>query len=353
MNHSKLQPLGWSNYFIQQLTLDDIEACDVDACVMRITAIHRNRIAAIGEMGPQDLLCPERFQPVSQFLAVGDWVLAKKAHEHLMIDKIIPPKNRIERLAGSVNQVIAANLDYLWIVTSANEEFNIKRLQRYLTLAYEFDIEPVVVLTKTDLCEDIYQYLDQIKLLKVQLVHAINASDMASLTGLNGYFKVGNTIALVGSSGVGKSTLINSIANVGQSTQGIRQDDDKGKHTTTHRQLFYCTNQVAIIDTPGMRELQLIHTEQGVEKTFSEVVELAKTCRFANCTHANEPGCAIQAALASGQLMADHFQNYKKIVREEEFLKRRQLGVHAEKQHERDFFKMVKTMKRDRWGKGK
>ena len=354
MNNSKLQSIGWSNYFLQQLSLDEISALDEHLSVFRITAIHRNRIEAIGETEARDLICPAQFQPVSQHLAVGDWVLVEPANEHLSIVKVIPPKNRIERLHGSVRQVIAANLDYLWIITSANHDFNPKRLQRYLALAYEFEIEPVVILTKTDLCDEKngkshWDYLDEIKQLKVNLIHAVSINEPKSLESLSDYFTPGNSIALVGSSGVGKSTLINAITHSGQSTKEVRLNDDKGKHTTTHRQLFFSQQQVAIIDTPGMRELSLLNAEQGLDKTFEDIVNLSQSCKFSNCQHVSEPGCAILLALEANEISRAHFDNYKKLLKEDAFLQRRELGAYAEKQHERAFFKMIDNVKKQSW----
>ncbi|NRB38049.1 MAG: ribosome small subunit-dependent GTPase A [Pseudomonadales bacterium] len=348
MNYLALQPLGWNNYFQQQLSFDELNLIEEDHQLIRITAIHRNRIVGQGEQGEKNLLCPDAFQPVSQFLAVGDWVLVKQAHEHCIIVRIIAAKNRIQRLAANARQVIAANLDYLWIVTSANDEFNLNRLQRYLALAYEFEIEPVIILTKTDLCQtadEVDAYFDQMRQLQVSLLHGISVNQPASLTALKAYFKPGNTIALLGSSGVGKSTLINAISKGELSTQDIR-GDDKGRHTTTHRQLIFCENNVAIIDTPGMRELQLLDAEQGLTNTFKDIVELAAQCKFNNCHHGEEPACAVQAALVKGEFKQSHFDNFKKLLKETAFVKRRELGAYAQKQHQQGFTKTIKDAKK-------
>ena len=338
----------------QQLSFEEVALLGDKINAFRITAIHRNRIEAIGQVGARDLMCPQFLQPVSQHLAVGDWVLVKPFEEHLSISRVITPKNRIERLQSNHKQVIAANLDYLWIVTSANHDFNLKRIQRYLSLAYEFEIEPVVIVTKTDLCNEIdgksaWDFIDQVKSLNVNLVHGVSVTDSTSLEGLQDYFKVGNTIALLGSSGVGKSTLVNALSNSHQATQSIRDSDNKGKHTTTHRQLFFTDNKVAIIDTPGMRELHLFKSDTGLEKTFEDIVTLMSRCKFSNCQHESEPGCAVIAALKTGEILQTHFDNYKKLLKEDEFIKRKELGSHAEKAHDRAFFKMIDQHRKTKW----
>ncbi|MBL1421766.1 MAG: ribosome small subunit-dependent GTPase A [Alphaproteobacteria bacterium] len=349
MNFTKLQPLGWSNYFFQQLSADEIETINVSIFLFRITAIHRTHIVGIGEFGEKQLMVPDELQPVSQHLAVGDWLIAELVYEHFKIVRSLNPKTRIERMSADVNQLIASNVDYLWIVTSANDEFNAKRLQRYLSMAYEFDVEPVIILTKTDLCEDIQQYIDQISALKVANIHAVNMVDLASYEQLDDYFQSGSTIAMVGSSGVGKSTLINMISDVKQVTKDIREDDAKGKHTTTHRELFFCRNNVAIIDTPGMRGLELYDAQTGLDQTFDDVILLATQCKFNDCAHQSEPKCAINKAIKDGEITQTHYDNYLKLLREDEFQKRKAGGAFAEKQYGRTWRKTIKANKTDKY----
>lgn len=346
MNFTKLQPLGWSNYFLQQIDFDNIDHQQA----FRISAIHRSTIKGIGENGEQTLLCPQEFFPTSQFIAVGDWVLVEKANEHLKIVQVLSAQNRIERLSNQHLQLIAANIDYLFIVTSANDEFNLKRLERYLAMAYEFDIEPVIVLSKSDLTADKQDYLDQISSLNVSFVHAISMEQPDSLKELDSYLTAGTTLTFVGSSGVGKSTLINRLygEDAVMHTQTIREDDDKGKHTTTHRQLLVNKNDVIFIDTPGMRELGLLDATHGLDVTFESIVALAEQCKFNDCSHVNEPGCKVLAALESGELEQAQFDNYQKLLKEDEYFKRKELGAFAQNQHFKAFSKMVKTHKRER-----
>ena len=352
---------------------DDTGAANHYYALFRITAIHRNRIEAVGESGPVNLLCPSELQPVSQYLAVGDWVMAEAVEEHWRIKRVIEARNRLQRLSDDKPQLIAANLDYLWIVTSANQDFNLKRLQRYLTLALDSGVEPVLILTKSDLCsqDELDEYLNQLRTLKCYAVHAVSVFSPPELTdeytgpeSLKVYIQPGNSIALAGSSGVGKSSLLNYLAGdaLGKSQQvdGIRSGDDKGRHTTTARQLFFIpaetdpdsadkkpAGQVAVIDTPGMRELQLMNNQSGLEAVFSDIHTLTLSCRFNDCHHGNEPGCAVQQALANGSVRQSDFDNYLKLLKEDEYVKRRDQGKHAEREHQRTFTKMVNRVIRD------
>jgi len=349
MSYSELKKLGWSNLFFQQLSYDEICDDNTSNLVFRITEIHRSRIAAVGINGESSIICGSEFHPVSQNLAVGDWVLAELTSEHYRISKIFDPKNRVRRISNGLPQVIAANLDYLWIVTSANDEFNVKRLERYLSLAFEFDITPVVVITKIDVCDDLERFLSAIEHLNIPNIHALSINKPDSLQVLEEYLYEGTSIALVGSSGVGKSTLINAIFDTGQATKEIRDSDDHGKHTTTHRQLFFTDSHVAIIDTPGMRELQLYNAEQGLERTFSSIIDLALECKYSDCGHTSEPGCAIQGAITDQVISQSHFDNYLKLLKEEESQKRRSVGAHAVKEHYRDYFKKIHSANKVKW----
>ncbi|NRA87500.1 MAG: ribosome small subunit-dependent GTPase A [Rhizobiales bacterium] len=339
MNISKLNSLGWSSFFYDQLTPIEIAATNKSIFLFRIIAIHRSRVVAVGEAGEVSIIALEEFQPISQFIAVGDWVIGEAAYEHYRVVRLLKSKNRVERLSKGSMQLIAANLDFLWIVTSANDEFNIKRLQRYLAMSHKFNIEPVIILTKLDLCKNPSVYLEQIDKLNVKRVHCISKPDLKSYEQLDQYYVSGNSIALVGSSGVGKSTIINVISNSNLPTKNIRESDDKGQHTTTHRELFYCRNNVAIIDTPGMRELHLVDAEVAVKKTFDDINTLISQCKFNDCSHSSEPGCAINKALKSGVITEKYYANYLKIMREDSFYKHQKTGSRAEKKIYRNIVK--------------
>lgn len=375
MNISRLQPLGWSHFFLQQTDTQTFEKLQSNELqVFRISAIHRSVIKGLGSNwneGEVELLCPENFQPVSEHFCVGDWVIVERAHEHLRIVEVLEAKNQLERLSNQKRQLMAANLDYLFIVTSANSDFNLKRLERYLAMAYDSNIEPVIVLNKIDLTDKVDNFLDQIRDLKAHNLTGISMLQPDSLLSLKHYLTAGSTIAMVGSSGVGKSSLINALFNqaVGidatdqnstatiddmQTIGEIRDDDDKGKHTTTSRQLLINQQGVLFIDTPGIRELQLLNAQEGIEKTFNDIVHLARQCKFTNCAHQTEPGCKILQALENGELPQSHWDNYQKLLKEDAFNARSAQGAYAQKQHMKTFSKAInRVQSKHRQDKGK
>ncbi|RJG47489.1 ribosome small subunit-dependent GTPase A [Motilimonas pumila] len=306
-----LAQLGWRPFFQQQLSLEELEQWQVG----RVVEQHRNGIVVANDAGLHQVLLGQGNDTV----CVGDWVLFDSA---LRLQRGLARLSLFQRKApGSKvsQQLIAANVDSLFIVCSLNHDFNLSRIERYLALAKEASVEPIVVLTKADLCpnvDDLYQQVQQLD--PLLMIHAVNALAVDTLAVLETYCKSGKTVALLGSSGVGKSTLVNSLlGQAEQQTGGIREDDSKGRHTTTHRALKWLPQGAMLMDTPGMRELQLSDCEQGVNATFSEISELVKQCRFSDCSHQNEPGCAVQAALAAGAIDERRWHSYQKLLREQ------------------------------------
>lgn len=225
---------------------------------------------------------------------------------------------RPDQAKTGVMQYMAANVDYLFIVTSLNEDYSYNRIARYVSIATQGGAAPVVILTKSDLCSDPGRYVREVEQISDKVrVHAISALYGSGLEELKEYMTPGTTICLMGSSGAGKSTLINSMTGEEtMKTSGIREEDGKGRHTTTYRKLIELSNGVTIIDTPGMREVGMANVREGIDETFSDIVELESRCRFSNCRHDTEPGCAVKAAIQSGELSAERYELYKNLGRE-------------------------------------
>ena len=308
---SSLQGLGWQAFFQQQLSLDEWH----DVIPARIVEQFRTELIVATEVGTLTL----PILPSMPALVVGDWLLLDQQKQFI---RLLDRKTCFVRKAAGTQvkkQLIAANVDTALIVTSMNDDFNLNRLERFLSLVNEAGAEPLVLLSKADLSNAPEDFIEQAQQLDpLLMVEAVNCLDLASLAKLSPWQKKGATVAVLGSSGVGKSTLINTLLGEEQQrTSSIREDDAKGRHTTTRRSLISLNNGGLILDTPGMREIQLADNKEGIAKTFADIEALAEHCKFSDCHHQTEPGCAVQKAVETGELEQRRVGNYLKLLREE------------------------------------
>lgn len=321
MQIQNLDELGWSHYFQSQLDLETLES----TFAFRVVSVQRNLIECIGmvegsHQKPLQLSTYHwRDDPPEAHPAVGDWLLLDMKLQPL---RILERKSLIKRRnpgTASIVQPIASNIDTVFIVTSCNAEFSINRIERYLSIAAESNIHSVVVLTKIDVCPDTVVYSEAIHRSNPDIpVEMVNATDSKRLDVLKKWIGRGQTVALLGSSGVGKSTIINNLKGDGaQATGTIRETDSKGRHTTTSRSLHFLPGGGLLLDNPGMRELQIVDSEEGIKATFSDIDILAKQCRFKNCRHESEPGCAVVVAMETGRLDRRRLDNYRKLIFEQ------------------------------------
>lgn len=335
---------------------------NMEGCIpARVTEVHRELFKVISAYGESNARIKGSFynklDASEDFPAVGDFVLLRyNEYGDSQIIRVFPRKSKFSRpdysghAAGYVKtileQVVAANFDYVFILASLNYDFNVNRILRYITASWESGGTPVVLLTKADLVEDYTQQLEQVRQQAIGVsVYVVSAVTKEGLEQLQQYMKPKNTVVFLGSSGVGKSTLVNALA--GEEIMNVREirvEDSKGRHTTTHRQLIMLKNGVMIIDTPGMRELGMWDVEEGLGEAFSDVEELFDECRFSDCTHQGEPGCAVQSAIAAGTLDRARWKNYLALKGEARFTEDKSAYL----REKREFFRKVEKSNRAR-----
>ncbi len=317
---------GWDEYFQGQFELLETEGL-VPA---RVVSESRNSYDVVSRHGELKAKISGntrfRLEEAGQRPAVGDWVAIAANDKEALIQAVLPCKSRFSRQAAgkrTEEQVVAANIDTVFIVNGLDggRSFNLRRIERYLTLAWSSGASPVIVLNKADLCPDVDAYIGDVEAVAAGVpAHPISAKEGTGLEALKSYLGEGRTVAFLGSSGVGKSAIINALlGEERQQTGAVRESDHEGRHTTTKRELILTPDGAAVIDTPGMRELQLWAEQENLETTFNEISAIAAGCRFTDCGHENEPGCAVREAIEQGLLDEARLESYRKLQKELDF----------------------------------
>lgn len=326
----KLKNLGWDDFFENHFSKYQTQGYTP----LRIIRENCSQYLAIGEAGEFTCSVTGKFQNQAQskgdFPAVGDWVVAKiyPKESKAKIHQILPRKSAfIRKVAGTTTQeqVVASNIDIVFIVCGLDLNYNVRRIERYLTLAWESGAQPIILLNKADLCEKANQRKDEVESIAIGVpIYTISALQNNGLDIINSYVKKGQTAAFLGSSGVGKSTIINALLGTQKlQVKEVSKLGSRGRHTTTFRELVFLPNQGMLIDTPGMRELQVWGDEEGLKQVFDEIEKLGKNCKFRDCEHQNEPHCAVKKALKTGTLHPDRYTSYKKLKNEFTYLENR------------------------------
>ena len=330
MNVADLTTYGWSGFF----ELNFKPYAQKGYASGRVALEHKNLFRVYTEHGEvlAEISGKLRHEAVNRgdLPAVGDWVVISSRPEgdKVMINAVLPRRTSFARkIAGSrtEEQIVGANIDTVFLVTSLNQDFSLRRIERYLITAWKSGAHPIIILSKADLCDRLADAINEVHAIARGVpVYAISIVTGSGLQDIAQYFKRGQTVALLGSSGVGKSTLINHFAGVDRlKVQTVRESDDRGRHTTTHRELVLLPAGGIVLDTPGMRELQLWDNNESLQLVFDDIEALAGRCFFSDCRHQDEPRCAVREALTAGTIDIERYESYEKLQKELKYLARR------------------------------
>jgi ribosome biogenesis GTPase / thiamine phosphate phosphatase len=348
LQHS-LEALGWNQFFAEAFAPYEPEGLIAG----RVAVQERGGVVLFTATGTLRAEVANRLAREGGQVVAGDWVAAEQllGEDRAIVRAVLPRRSRFARKEPwlTEEQVVAANVDTVFLVTDCGRDFKPRRLERYLTAAWDSGAAPVIVLTKSDLAADVSETVAEAEAIAFAVpVHAVSSVTGEGLGELDPYLLPGRTVALLGSSGVGKSTLVNRLLGEDLLATAELRRDGRGRHTTTHRELVHLPGGALLLDTPGMRELQLWADESALDETFADVVELARECRFSDCAHGQEPGCAVRAALGNGSLPQIRWESYSKLQRELRALAVKQdVRLRSEARKERRRF--ARSRRRTKW----